>query len=72
MLYNNVFYKKKVFITGHTGFKGGWLVFWLLKMGANVTGYSLDNSFFSSNFNLLRLKKKINHISGDIRNYKKL
>jgi CDP-glucose 4,6-dehydratase len=72
MLYNNAFYKKKVFVTGHTGFKGSWLVFWLLKMGANVTGYSLDNSFFSSNFNLLRLKKKINHITGDIRNYKKL
>jgi CDP-glucose 4,6-dehydratase len=41
-------------------------------MGAKVIGYSLDNSFESTNFNLLNLKKKIYHITGDIRNYKKL
>lgn len=36
------FYRgKRVFITGHTGFKGRWLVKWLLLMGAEVTGYSL-------------------------------
>nr|MBF4338238.1 CDP-glucose 4,6-dehydratase [Vibrio anguillarum] len=32
---------KKVFITGHTGFKGGWLSLWLQEMGAIVKGYSL-------------------------------
>ena len=32
---------KKVFITGHTGFKGGWLSLWLSRLGAKVTGYSL-------------------------------
>jgi CDP-glucose 4,6-dehydratase len=32
---------KKIFLTGHTGFKGGWLSFWLTSMGAEVTGYSL-------------------------------
>ncbi len=32
---------KKVFLTGHTGFKGGWLSVWLASMGAKVTGYSL-------------------------------
>ena len=35
-------HKKSVFLTGHTGFKGGWLSLWLNKMGANVHGYSLD------------------------------
>ena len=43
---------KRVFITGHTGFKGGWLAFWLSLLGAKVTGYALppntDLSFFSS------------------------
>lgn len=33
---------KSVFITGHTGFKGGWLALWLHQMGANVHGYSID------------------------------
>ena len=33
---------KKVFLTGHTGFKGAWLSLWLSKLGAHVTGYSLD------------------------------
>ena len=33
---------KKIFITGHTGFKGAWLSLWLKKLGANVIGYSLD------------------------------
>ncbi len=37
------FYKgKRVFITGHTGFKGSWLSAWLLSMGAIVKGFSLD------------------------------
>ncbi len=37
-----VFWKdKKVFLTGHTGFKGGWLSLWLASMGSRVTGYSL-------------------------------
>ena len=43
---NNIqsFYKnKKIFVTGHTGFKGSWLVSVLLKFGANVTGYSLND-----------------------------
>ena len=33
---------KKVFVTGHTGFKGSWLCLWLQKMGAEVKGYSLE------------------------------
>lgn len=35
---------KRVFVTGHTGFKGGWLTLWLTEMGAEVTGYALDPS----------------------------
>ena len=37
----NFWKNKKVFITGHTGFKGSWLTLWLKKLGADVSGYSL-------------------------------
>tara|TARA_B100000963_G_C22586255_1_gene653252 strand:- start:1036 stop:1257 length:222 start_codon:yes stop_codon:yes gene_type:complete len=37
----NFWNNKKVFITGHTGFKGSWLTLWLKKLGADVSGYSL-------------------------------
>ena len=33
---------KRVFLTGHTGFKGSWLSLWLTKLGAEVSGYALD------------------------------
>ena len=38
---NNFWKNKKVFVTGHTGFKGSWLTLWLKKLGADVSGYSL-------------------------------
>ena len=42
MKVNKNFWKnKKVFVTGHTGFKGSWLTLWLKKLGADVSGYSL-------------------------------
>ena len=39
---------KKVFLTGHTGFKGSWLSLWLQNMGAIVKGYSLDVNYKTS------------------------
>ncbi|MBI3441256.1 MAG: CDP-glucose 4,6-dehydratase [Proteobacteria bacterium] len=59
---------KKVFITGHTGFKGAWLTSMLLDMGARVTGYSLPPPTSPNLFELLHLSNKITHIEGDIRN----
>lgn len=48
---NEFWFGKRVFLTGHTGFKGGWLTAWLASMGADVTGFSLNNipqpSFYS-------------------------
>ena len=53
---------KKVFVTGHTGFKGSWLVFWLSELGANVTGYSLKPKNRENLFEKLKLKKKFQKI----------
>ncbi len=66
---NSGFWKnKKVFITGHTGFKGSWLSLWLVKLGAKVTGYALNPPTSPSLFKLLRLKNDISSIMGDVRN----
>jgi len=40
-LFNNIYNGKKVLVTGHTGFKGGWLSLWLKELGTEVIGYSL-------------------------------
>jgi CDP-glucose 4,6-dehydratase len=58
---------KRVFVTGHTGFKGSWLVTMLLGMGAQVTGFSLPTTGEPSLFEQLKLSKKINDLRGDIR-----
>lgn len=58
--------QKRVLITGHTGFKGSWLTFWLQKLGANVIGYSIDASE-QSLFKSLNLASDIEHVIGDIR-----
>lgn len=48
---------KKVFVTGHTGFKGGWLSLWLQKLGAEVYGYALDPSTSPSFYNVADVAK---------------
>lgn len=53
----NIYKGKRVFITGHTGFKGSWLTKWLIDLGADVTGYSLKPDELS-HFNLLKLPVK--------------
>jgi CDP-glucose 4,6-dehydratase len=60
------FYKnKRVFITGHTGFKGSWLVLWLRLLGANVHAYSLPAEGLSL-FNICNLDKDIKSNFGNI------
>ena len=53
------FYKKKVLITGHTGFKGSWLSLWMHCNGANVLGISHSIPTNPSHFKLLGLNRKI-------------
>ena len=63
----NTFRNKKVFITGHTGFKGSWLAFLLNEIGADVMGFALPPATSINHFDLLGLDKKIRHVVGDIR-----
>lgn len=70
---NLTFYNgKKVFITGHTGFKGSWLCRILMNAGAQVTGYSLDPPTEPSLYRIAGIEKGITSIIGDIRDYKAL
>ena len=67
------FYKgKKVFVTGHTGFKGSWLCKILINAGAIVTGYSLPAPTSPSLFEIAKIEKGMTHIIGDIRDYDSL
>ena len=63
------FKDKKVLITGHTGFKGSWLTLWMKLLGAKVMGCSYGKKTTPSNFDILKLKKKINSKSIDVRNF---
>lgn len=66
------FYKgKRVFITGHTGFKGSWLCCILIKLGAEITGYALAPQK-NHLFDICKIEPYINSIIGDIRDYDKL
>ena len=58
---------KRVFVTGHTGFKGSWLCEWLLELGAEVTGYSLPPPTEPALFDQLGLARGCGIIIGDIR-----
>ena len=58
---------KRVFLTGHTGFKGSWLSTWLLELGAEVIGLSLPPNTQPALFKQLELDKHITHHLGDIR-----
>lgn len=63
---------KKVFLTGHTGFKGTWLTLWLKQLGAQVAGFSLNIPTEPSLFKLTRADQDIHHFFGDIRNFNQL
>jgi CDP-glucose 4,6-dehydratase len=64
-LFGSIYKNKKVFITGHSGFKGSWLSQWLLELGAEVIGFSLPERTSPSHYDLLGLK--IKSYAGDIR-----
>ena len=63
---------RRVFLTGHTGFKGGWLALWLAKLGAEVRGYALDPCTTPNFFTAARLGERLDDVRGDIRDATKL
>jgi len=68
MVVNPDFWRhRRVFVTGHTGFKGGWLVMWLRLMGAEVCGYSTEPPSNPNLFTVARLGDGIQDIRADIR-----
>lgn len=58
---------RRVFLTGHTGFKGGWLALWLASRGAVVRGYGLDPATSPNLFHEARIDNVIEDVRGDIR-----
>ncbi|WP_461811336.1 CDP-glucose 4,6-dehydratase [Faecalimonas sp.] len=68
--FNLSFYKgKRVFVTGHTGFKGSWLCKMLVKSGALVTGYSLNPPTEPSLYEISGIGEDVQSVIGDIRDY---
>ena len=72
MVNPSFWYGKSVFVTGHTGFKGSWLTYWLHQLGANITGYSLDPEPQHKLFQDLGISKKLTDCRGNICNLEDL
>ena len=68
--FGGIYRQRKVLITGHTGFKGSWLAYWLIKIGATVCGYALNPPTNPNHFDLLKLDIQSN--IGDIRDLETL
>ncbi|MGE0581060.1 MAG: CDP-glucose 4,6-dehydratase [Steroidobacteraceae bacterium] len=67
MLQADFWKDKRVFVTGHTGFKGSWLCLWLRHLGAHVTGYALAPPSDPSLFELAGIGQRVHSIQGDVR-----
>jgi CDP-glucose 4,6-dehydratase len=64
--------KRRVYITGHTGFKGSWMSLWLASLGAKVQGYGLLPESEPNLFTVARVSECVDHEVGDIRNLEQM
>ena len=70
---NRPFWKgRRVFLTGHTGFKGSWLSLWLDALGADVTGYALDPPTQPNMFEQAHVAATVRTVRADIRDFARL
>ncbi len=72
MSFNDAYAGRRVLVTGHTGFKGAWLVEWLLRLGADVTGYALEPPTTPSLFEACGLGGRLHHVVADVRDRDRL
>lgn len=66
-MFANAYHGRRVFITGHTGFKGSWLAAWLTRLGAEVAGFSDGVPTEPSHYAAMHLADQMQDIRGDIR-----
>ena len=66
-MFAGVYQGRRVLVTGHTGFKGSWLCAWLVELGAQVAGFSVNVPTVPANFAAIQLKERITDFVGDIR-----
>lgn len=71
-LFGGVYAGRRIFVTGHTGFKGSWLTYWLLALGAEVTGYALEPPTDPNLFEALGLADRMAHQVADVRDLVRL
>ena len=72
-MFDRSFWKdRRVFLTGHTGFKGSWLSLWLNALGADVTGYALEAPTQPSLFDQAGVSRAIKSTCADIRDFPRL
>lgn len=69
-MFNEAYCDRRVLITGHTGFKGSWLAYWLRDLGASVVGFALDPPTQPNHYDLLKLD--IDSVIGDVRDSERL
>lgn len=71
-MFGNTYKGKRILVTGHTGFKGGWLVMWLKELGAEVCGYALAPNTTPNLFEAAHVAQGIKSVIGDIRDCERL
>jgi CDP-glucose 4,6-dehydratase len=71
-MFSNFYHGKRVLVTGHTGFKGGWLALWLKKLGASVSGISLPPPTQPNLHEIIKASKLHSEVDCDIRNLDQL